>query len=1841
MNDNLKYTENSIQFNSVKSPDTLFNQGPIGIKGKHSVNGDTITNIDRSKPLINAVDIDWNGADLDGQEINTTAQLLAYIRDHSGGSNPSDPSTPTTQKFYDQRNYYRWYEASATPLAPLASGVNSNGTRISPLNGDNAVAYPSYWSRNAVNRPSGITDCILYLCTALVETDSDGTFLQIVSIADPIQVSGINGTLGEDLNDREYIYKCYETKQNFDNISGNANPINWAAVQQNDYLGPVDQHWKDNPDGISPENPFEYCAIRKKKNGIWEKFDKPYLHSYWGHDGVDGDGVEYVFARTSIDYAPEVVNIGEDQDQDEYKPIVQIPSNKNGNISGSIKEGETLAQNRVRCTDNPIGVTSSLIYEWVLKRKKINGHWQNYSGSMAKWAIYGQGDHVEILNGWIYINGEAVAQIDTGEHGYSGIPTVTSLPPNSSSTGPIVNYNGTIYVWYNGQWVAVGQSSGSGGYMHMAYADEITLNNGVVTSITGFSTTSSSTSKKWIGIAFDNNELDPGAGSNFAWDNSTTYESSNNAHSSYIEAANQYKWNLMSAVDGNGIEYIFCLTKENVQPGIYEVSGQYPSITYGGQSHSPSEEEYYPLVTFPNSNNNNVLQEATQITENNIPIGNASNNVLGDVAEYQGSGYVRWTDDPNITVNSTWRYLWEVKRNKNSSGWQRFGKIRQIDWYTESAVSYEITSSATIINKSGGIYEPDRVLFTQVKISGSEEPEISNHYTMKYSIDGSSNLQTALNNPLELRFGNGSGQIPPQKSIYVGLYNEDTFIKGITLGVVDSGVVVNTMNFYKWVNSSSTPTIPNGYTHLNIVNDGWVTNINASKPNNFGDSATFWAIQAELNNTTFVQWRGPFQITNPAGDSGADSIDYEFIYKRFTENDINNVPTAQQLNNMRPDSNSHGSSPSDDDFVPEGWTDNPQGVGDDNGTFYKYEYASIRTKIRNSEWSDFIDPFPWSVYGDTGKDGDGVQYVFKGFPSEQTFQSGLSRGQINNSGEWEPGNGWQDDPPQLDSINNKFIYCAILKRINGIWESNFSIPTLWSRYVEDPGVVVQGKDGITYIISPGSIRLVQSYQKDNNEQYPIDYGGGTQNQCGTIYAKITAKRGDTTLTFRQNATVNNDYSHCNSRVIAANNNTELKIWIYEILKNQGEYYDQGIIPVTFNVITDTTNDISISDTIEIPWYVDLVGVWRQSIENGIEHSISTKIIHGLNDPNGVTTFTHIGEYIRGWAENTSQLSTSVDGITTEMSEIKQTSNKISLEVLNSGKQLLKNTQFEQNTSDEYSNWTYDGNHVIDDESYLNNEFTFNPGNTSGNLNINNIQTFNSNVKSVQQTIDEIQKDTWYILSFNAKAQNLNILSSNLSINHTSQYQNSFKLYLLKDIEYEIKVTGYSSNSQNNQLKVKLDSNEITFDTTTSNQKTLTIIPSNSGIFNLQTKGVGTITNININYTALTLVLPSSDSSIQELMINGEYKTPNKIIYILLNSTTNTKYTVVYKTPTTSDSNYNQLKIYDLYNMPGTQISNLKLYCDIKEGLEKTGIDIESGKITAKTDNFEIQNSNGDTTFSVDEDGNIVGRGNATFGGKITAESGSIIYGADTYRSVAFWDKCPMYDSGGNINSYKEYYQCIIQGGCYGYIYGNGISQAYTDRKFFEYGKFYTLEELNYNGLDNQKCWFFTGNRITSTSTNPGEITRSEEQDLSITQEECYEGLTDSGALDSGDRQYVKFIKCIGPSEIVVCSYYFSLTTGQDESYITLPLANTCKGKIVEISIHGSNYPINAQHHTTILQVGGAIIQKEIPIINGTNIIYGDISQPSGQAPQFNQDGTYKFLSIPIDSSANSWNWIKL
>lgn len=128
------------------------------------------------------------------------------------------------------------------------------------------------------------------------------------------------------------------------------------------------------------------------------------------------------------------------------------------------------------------------------------------------------------------------------------------------------------------------------------------------------------------------------------------------------------------------------------------------------------------------------------------------------------------------------------------------------------------------------------------------------------------------------------------------------------------------------------------------------------------------------------------------------------------------------------------------------WTDNPQGIN----TSLPYEYVSVRSLNRETgKWEAFAYATLWSAYGEQGKDGDGIEYVFTNtnspiFSANETIVDPSSIS-INSEGfqndEYIP-YGWFDDPQNV-SVEKPYTWVSIRKGTSNNWKA-FSTPSKWT-----------------------------------------------------------------------------------------------------------------------------------------------------------------------------------------------------------------------------------------------------------------------------------------------------------------------------------------------------------------------------------------------------------------------------------------------------------------------------------------------------------------------------------------------------------------------------------------------------------------------------------------------------------------------------------------------------------------------------------------------------------------------------------------------------------------------------
>lgn len=225
--------------------------------------------------------------------------------------------------------------------------------------------------------------------------------------------------------------------------------------------------------------------------------------------------------------------------------------------------------------------------------------------------------------------------------------------------------------------------------------------------------------------------------------------------------------------------------------------------------------------------------------------------------------------------------------------------------------------------------------------------------------------------------------------------------------------------YFIYTLASTTPSTPTFTTPSVLVGQtAWTI-----KPPTPTDTLYLYMSQAIYNPNTgrFGSWTAPIRISGKDGAKGADGTDIEFIYLRNT----GSTPSKPTSVNT-------------DDYVPTGWTDNPQGITET----YKYEWVCVRTKPSGTDtWSAFSTPVIWAKWGDKGTDGDGMEYIFQRTEVETAPSTPLT---FSPNAGFVP-SGWTDEPSGV-SADYPFEWVSMRKKTNGIW-GGFSEPTLWNNYV--------------------------------------------------------------------------------------------------------------------------------------------------------------------------------------------------------------------------------------------------------------------------------------------------------------------------------------------------------------------------------------------------------------------------------------------------------------------------------------------------------------------------------------------------------------------------------------------------------------------------------------------------------------------------------------------------------------------------------------------------------------------------------------------------------------------------
>lgn len=215
----------------------------------------------------------------------------------------------------------------------------------------------SGWLENAPNYREGH---LVWMTQVFI--NGNGQYGEYIN---PICLTG-NGTAGEDGSGVNFIYKTFINEEQV------SSP---GVVTVENGVPVVPDGWTDHPKGVTKDVPYEYCSVAINTKGQWSpQWSQPFVWSHFGQNGMDGDGVEYIYYASLIaptHNLPETWTSDEGFQNNEY-----------------IKEGSGW-------TDDPqdLEKLGPGYKQWVCVRKKYadtgskDVYWHAYS-SPALWGYY-------------------------------------------------------------------------------------------------------------------------------------------------------------------------------------------------------------------------------------------------------------------------------------------------------------------------------------------------------------------------------------------------------------------------------------------------------------------------------------------------------------------------------------------------------------------------------------------------------------------------------------------------------------------------------------------------------------------------------------------------------------------------------------------------------------------------------------------------------------------------------------------------------------------------------------------------------------------------------------------------------------------------------------------------------------------------------------------------------------------------------------------------------------------------------------------------------------------------------------------------------------------------------------------------------------------------------------------------------------------------------------------------------------------------------------------------------------------------------------------------------------
>ena len=354
--------------------------------------------------------------------------------------------------------------------------------------------------------------------------------------------------------------------------------------------------------------------------------------------------------------------------------------------------------------------------------------------------------------------------------------------------------------------------------------------------------------------------------------------------------------------------------------------------------------------------------------------------------------------------------------------------------------------------------------------------------------------------------------------------------------------------------------------------NGWSQSADTSNGRTYVWMSTRWV----SGNGTPNAWQGPWQIGAPGGLNGVDGDKFEYIYATTATDSSDDMSSLPAVNVRQ---NSGGHLFSEDDFVPDGWTDNPVGVSQT----MKAEWMCFRVKTFTRDdttntvtghWDNFIGPVLWSSYGKNGLDGDGVEYIFYASTSN-SVPAGQRPDEwpANQADEYTgpAGSAWSDNPIDLATLGQgarEWVSIRKKRTVDGVqsW-GQFSEPALWT-YIGRDGVVsgyivdLSNENMLVSVDSNGTASgysnstLVQVF--NNGAAVPVD--DGSNNGFTVTVGTLTRSDGVAVTSSQASASVAADGKTVNVTITSLANFSGINLFV----------------PLTVNMPDGTSRDITVS-----------------------------------------------------------------------------------------------------------------------------------------------------------------------------------------------------------------------------------------------------------------------------------------------------------------------------------------------------------------------------------------------------------------------------------------------------------------------------------------------------------------------------------------------------------------------------------------------------------------------------------------------------------------------------------------